>query len=342
MKILLIIILIISYSLPSFSNDFDNPMHVIVNLSGKWKFKIGDNKAWAAEKLNLDEWEDIKVPSSWENQGFPGYDGYAWYRTEFILGTEYSNSTLQLLLGYIDDVDEVFLNGVKIGQKGSFPPSFWTAYNSERNYQMPAGVIKYNQKNTLAIRVYDAQLDGGILHGNIGIYAKNNPIPCDLNLEGLWKFKFGDSKNYMSSTYNDDQWMQIMVPGSWEDQVSNNYDGIGWYRLQFKVAPNFAGKTYVLMAGKIDDMDEVYLNDKLVGKTGSIKEFPYNRASSDEYKKDRFYYLAADALKPGQINTIAIRVLDSGGEGGIYSGPVGLVELKRFVGYWREKSKKFN
>ncbi len=175
MKILLIIVLIISYSLPSFSNDFDNPMHVIVNLSGKWKFKIGDNKAWAAEKLNLDEWEDIKVPSSWENQGFPGYDGYAWYRTEFTLGTEYSNSTLQLLLGYIDDVDEVFLNGVKIGQKGSFPPSFWTAYNSERNYQMPAGVIKYNQKNTLAIRVYDAQLDGGILHGNIGIYAKNQP-----------------------------------------------------------------------------------------------------------------------------------------------------------------------
>jgi beta-galactosidase/beta-glucuronidase len=340
MKSILSISIIISLATAAFSNDFDKQMHEIVNLSGKWKFMIGDNKAWAAEKLNLNEWEDINVPSSWENQGFPGYDGYAWYRTEFSIGTEYSNTSLQLLLGYIDDVDEVFLNGVKIGQKGSFPPNFWTAYNAERNYSIPPELLKYGQKNTLAVRVYDTQLDGGIVWGKVGVWAKNNPMPCDLNLEGLWKFKFGDNKDYISSTYNDDQWMQIMVPGSWEDQVSKSYDGFGWYRKQIKLDPLFTGKSYVLMVGKIDDLDEVYLNDKLVGHTGTIMEYPLHSQTSDECTKERFYYLTSDALKPGQ-NCIAIRVLDTGGEGGILVGPIGLVELKRFVGYWREKNKKF-
>ncbi len=29
------------------------------------------------------KWDKITVPSSWENQGFRGYNGYAWYRVSF-------------------------------------------------------------------------------------------------------------------------------------------------------------------------------------------------------------------------------------------------------------------
>ena len=42
------------------------------------------------------EWEKINVPSSWENQGFHGYDGYAWYRTSFKLKTSDAEKDLHL------------------------------------------------------------------------------------------------------------------------------------------------------------------------------------------------------------------------------------------------------
>ena len=57
----------------------------ILDLSGKWKFSIGDDSAWASPDYNDWEWEEIKVPSSWENEGFHGYNGFAWYRKSFEL-----------------------------------------------------------------------------------------------------------------------------------------------------------------------------------------------------------------------------------------------------------------
>jgi len=238
-------------------------------------------------------------------------------------------------------VDEVFINGVKIGHKGSFPPVYWTAYNAERRYLIPSELIKFDQTNTIAVRVYDAQQDGGIVHGQVGIFAKVNPLPYDISLEGYWKFKPGDDKTWLQPTFNDAGWNKIMVPGSWEDQVSKSYDGYGWYRRQFKVDASAAGKRFVLLVGKIDDLDEVYLNGKLVGHTGIMSDFPYKNATNNEYRSERIYYLNAEDLKSGQLNTIAVRVYDAGGGGGIYEGPVGLIELKRFVGYWREKKKQW-
>ena len=54
-----------------------------INLHKKWKFRIGDNLKWISPSYDDRSWESIKVPSTWENQGFHGYDGYAWYRLHF-------------------------------------------------------------------------------------------------------------------------------------------------------------------------------------------------------------------------------------------------------------------
>ncbi len=327
------------FYLTSWTQAFGNNQSdiCIVDLKGSWRFMIGDDKRWSAYAFDDSGWEQIRVPSSWENQGFPGYDGYAWYRKEVTISGDYQQQMLELALGYIDDVDEVFFNGVKIGRKGSFPPNYWTAYNAERKYNIPAELIKYSKKNTIAVRVYDSQLNGGIVHGQVGIYVKYQELVCDVNLEGFWKFNLGDNKNWALPSYNDTDWQGILVPGIWEDQVASNYDGFGWYRKQFMTDPSFAGKRYVLMLGKIDDLDEVYLNGKLVGKTGLINNISYKNQRHDEYRRERFYYLDEGAVIPGKVNTIAVRVWDGGGEGGIYSGPVGLVELKGFVNFWRNK-----
>ena len=110
----------------------------IVNLEGNWKFNIGDENWWKDENFNDSKWESLKVPGAWEDQGFHGYNGYAWYRKSFTIPDRYKGKTLYLYLGYVDDADETYLNGHLIGTGGKLPPNFETAYNLFRKYPLPA------------------------------------------------------------------------------------------------------------------------------------------------------------------------------------------------------------
>src|SRR5690606_24421104 len=94
------------------------------DLRGTWKFRIGDRQEWASPSFDDSDWDQIRVPARWENEGFRGYDGFAWYRKKVYLPTSLANKELVLEMGYVDDIDEVFINGIKIGQSGSFPPNF--------------------------------------------------------------------------------------------------------------------------------------------------------------------------------------------------------------------------
>ncbi len=84
---------------------------LLVNLRGKWQFSIGINDEWTSTKFNDSNWESIRVPSPWEDEGFNGYNGYAFYRKAINISSNYKGRMLYLNMGYIDDVDEVYLNG---------------------------------------------------------------------------------------------------------------------------------------------------------------------------------------------------------------------------------------
>ena len=87
----------------------------------------------------------------------------------------------------------------------------------------------------------------------------------------------------------------------------------------------------MLMIGKIDDMDEVYINGTLIGSTGNINR---KWASDDEYNRYRNYSIPDDLLRAGKDNVIAIRVYDQEGRGGIYEGPLTIIprsEYKQFL-----------
>ena len=109
-------------------NEWDK----VIDLEGRWKFSIGDDSLWANPKYDDDGWEGVIAPSSWENEGYHGYNGYAWYRKHFNVRSKYKNQTLNLHLGTIDDVDEVYINGNLIGFSGSFPPHYETPRKNVR------------------------------------------------------------------------------------------------------------------------------------------------------------------------------------------------------------------
>lgn len=306
----------------------------IIDLRGLWRFTIGDDSKWSKPDINTSNWEIVKVPSSWENEGFHGYDGYAWYRKSFKVPSAYKGKSIVLDLGRVDDADEVFINGQLIGYSGSFPPNYSTAYYAWRKYTIPTNILNYDKDNVIAVRVFDAELDGGILEGNIGLYEMKN---WNLNLVGVWKFATDDDPSYKDKNYNDRNWNNIYVPGNWEVQGFEDYNGFAWYRYTFFVPDNLKGKKLVLLAGKIDDFDETYINGKLVGTTGPIDYIPKRMDNRSEWQKVRAYEIPENTLQFGKENTIAIRVYDGYVNGGIYEGPIAILTQENYTKYWRKQ-----
>lgn len=316
----------------------------VAELEGYWKFTIGDDSAWASPGYDDNDWEEIKVPSNWEDQGYYGYNGFAWYRKTFEISEDFRGKDLYLNLGVIDDVDETYFNGTMVGLSGGFPPYYLTAYNAIRNYYIPKQLVKVG-KNTIAVRVYDIQLEGGILKGPINIYSVGTSnsysldlIP-DINLTGSWKFMTGDNTSWKKSGMNDSSWKNIFVPGLWEAQGFGGYDGFAWYRKSFYMSAEYANEKMILLMGKIDDIDQTYLNGKLAGEIGDWdpNTLTYNFNQNNEWEIFRAYFLPEGILKPGKENTIAVRVYDGMVDGGIYDGPIGLITQEKYTAFWKEK-----
>lgn len=314
----------------------------VLDLSGQWKFTIGDDVNWSRKNYDDSDWEEIKVPSSWENQGFHGYNGFAWYRKSFSFPQDQSTRNIYLHLGYVDDVDEVYLNGELIGVSGGFPPNYQTAYNAFRRYHISPELINKNDSNIIAVRVYDAELEGGILSGNIGLFRSDDQLNPDISLTGKWNFNTGDDPAWSEKSFDDSEWNNVFVPAHWETQGFKDYDGFAWYRKSFSLTEEYSDEKFVLLLGKIDDIDQVYINGKFVGSTGvwNFDETPTEFNRNNEYLELRTYFIPDDILKVNEDNTIAVRVYDGFMDGGIYEGPVGLITQKNYRDYWQKNNDR--
>ncbi len=156
------IVTLFAFMLLTLSAAFAQPIEI-----EDWLFMSGDNTAYSQPGFNDSSWKQIAVPSSWEQQGFD-YDGISWYRAHFEVPEKLIRDNLYLVLGRVDDVDETWLNGVKIGSSGIFPPRTESAWNINRCYRIPEGLLR--KENIVAVRVYDMGGPGGIVTGPVGIY----------------------------------------------------------------------------------------------------------------------------------------------------------------------------
>jgi sialate O-acetylesterase len=317
-------------------NVLADDWELLISMGGRWKFSIGDDLKWANPDYDDHRWKTITVPAMWENEGFHGYDGFAWYRKIFN-GTHLpKEKPIFLFLGYIDDADEVYINGNLVGISGSFPPQFSTAHRASRRYLIPSEVINFEGNNLISVRVFDKYGEGGIVYGDIGLYTTKGVPNMTIGLEGVWSFKTGDDSQWKNRYYNDENWDPITVPSPWENQGFKRYDGFGWYRRTIRFTEAQVKQPLVLLLGKIDDFDQTYFNGNLIGSTNDGR--PYGRSGS--FSKIRAYDIPPELIRVGQTNTIAIRVLDIGNIGGIYEGPVGILpksQVIKFLEYYENE-----
>ena len=103
---------------------------------------------------------------------------------------------------------------------------------------------------------------------------------------------------------DDAGWPTMDAPQLWENAGLPGYDGVVWFRKTFDLPAAWQGRDLELHLAMIDDIDTTWVNGVQVGHTA-------------QYNEHRAYPVPAAVLKPGR-NVIAVRVLDTGGGGGIW------------------------
>jgi beta-galactosidase/beta-glucuronidase len=150
-------------------------------------------------------------------------------------------------------------------------------------------------------------------------------LPKELFLKNSWLFKKGDSITWSQPNFEDNDWQTITVPATWESQGHTNYDGVAWYRVHIYIPREWKQeKSFVLDLGKIDDEDTTYFNGRIIGSTKGCEI-------------ERKYAIPPSIINFGKDNVIAVRVVDTGGDGGIYqgrlklySGTIGIFDVEKY------------
>jgi len=145
-------------------------------------------------------------------------------------------------------------------------------------------------------------------------YLKEKSYKVPESIEDWSELVLGDEKFY-SGEYNDDDWSEFNFDSSERERFTfefvynlNNLeaDGVMWIRKHFDL-DNPDEEFSFIVEGGIDDFDHTYLNGTLIG-------------SELACCTNRKYDIPKGLLKK-EGNIIAIRIIDTGGEGG-FRGPM--------------------
>jgi sialate O-acetylesterase len=114
---------------------------------------------------------------------------------------------------------------------------------------------------------------------------------------------FSENPLWTAAELDTDNWPVMKLPTLWEPAGLPEYDGVVWFRKEIDLPASMAGKELELYLGPIDDIDSTWFNGVKVGHTNG-------------YNIDRKYTIPADLVMAGH-NVITVRVIDTGGGGGM-------------------------
>ncbi len=113
-----------------------------------------------------------------------------------------------------------------------------------------------------------------------------------------------EGRSWRDPALDTEAWKTMKLPSLWEEAGEPDLNGVVWFRKTFELPATAAIAAAELQLGMVDDIDTTWVNGVKVGAT-----FGYNVV--------RKYPLPAGVLKPGR-NVVVVRVLDTGGGGGIW------------------------
>jgi sialate O-acetylesterase len=134
---------------------------------------------------------------------------------------------------------------------------------------------------------------------------------------------------WADASFDDTSWLSMKVPGFIQKQGLKNFHGLVWFRTTINIPAAWSGRDLTLNLGPIDDNDFTYFNGVLIGHT-------------EGWMASRNYKVPKELVKPGKV-VIAVRVMDTGGDGGIYGNSENIFiqssknDVIFFAGDWKYK-----
>lgn len=110
-------------------------------------------------------------------------------------------------------------------------------------------------------------------------------------------------QDYASPTLNDDTWKVTGRSTRYENVGLGGFDGVVWFRKIVDMPDPLPDGDPLLQLGSVDDADTTFVNGVQVGENFAVTDW-------------RQYRVSRTLFKPGK-NLIAVRVLDTGGGGGM-------------------------
>ncbi|MCE9597489.1 MAG: SpoIIE family protein phosphatase [Spirochaetia bacterium] len=163
-----------------------------IDLAGDWKRQLDDSGQFDA-KTDITAWESVHVPGSVIHD-FPEKFGIVWVAREFEVPSRLLDGQNALYMGRVAIAEEVFLNGVRIGTGGRWPPrgkvnttDFFSGWNTPRLYQIPENLLRAGT-NHISVRLYynnEGWINDDVLigpeQGLSQLFAQQSFLRNDLN-----------------------------------------------------------------------------------------------------------------------------------------------------------------
>lgn len=149
----------------------------------------------AVDGVYRESWQSMVVPGTWEERApkaLAGYDGMAWYRCLVRPPAAWRDREWELWVENVDNVHEAYLDGLKVGEAGRFPPDYANGLDVKQRYRVPVDARRAGEWQVVAIRVYDREGRGGFKGRAPALRAGDEVIA----LAGEWAFRAGDDAEW--------------------------------------------------------------------------------------------------------------------------------------------------
>src|SRR5882757_8532687 len=130
-----------------------------------------------------------------------------------------------------------------------------------------------------------------------------------MDLSHGWRFRQDAAFSAVqSSAFDDSQWTEVELPHTWNrignegterSPLTNDVQGVGWYRLRFRTPPEPTTRRYFLQFDGVGAIADVWLNGHYLGKhAGAFSRFRFDASAAIERSGENLLVVKADNSRP--------------------------------------------
>ncbi len=179
----------------------------------------GTVQKWYLPETSTSQWKLTHLPGQWRTENLSGY-GIVWYRKEFTLNAEQIKNPVTINLGSIDDWDEAYLNGKKIGTTLS--------YSAQRQYVVNPDGLKEG-KNVLVVKLINAGGNAGFMDGMDKMFCQISRM-VRIPLAGEWLYRASMMVEGSAEMVDPNEYPSLLYNGMIAPLTYFPIKGVIWYQ----------------------------------------------------------------------------------------------------------------